>query len=271
MRIRTLVFGGALLSAFTTAAPLLAQRARGDWTDRCEQERRRARVCEIRESGVQVRGGGNGTLVLDGDQNDAVTVSGWSQDSIHVIARIQAQGDTRDEAQEIADRVKVVVTGTDIHAEGPSGSGVSWGVSFEVMVPIKSNLTVTTRNGPIAVEDVRGTIQLEAENGPISLYGVGGDVRARAENGPLHVELAGARWEGTGLDAQTVNGPVNLSIPANYSAHLETGTVNGPFDVDFPMMVTIRGQLNRISSDLGSGGAPVRVLTTNGPVQVRRG
>jgi DUF4097 and DUF4098 domain-containing protein YvlB len=151
------------------------------------------------------------------------------------------------------------------------GRSGAWGVSFEVRVPLKSNLEVTTRNGPIEVDNVTGTIRVEAENGPIALYGVGGDVRARAQNGPLHVELEGARWEGAGLDAQTVNGPVNLSIPENYSAHLETGTVNGPFDVDFPMTVTIRGRLNRVSTDLGSGGAPVRVITTNGPVQVRRG
>ena len=174
-------------------------------------------------------------------------------------------------APENARNIRIVVTGTDIHADGPSGRSASWGVSFEVMVPLKSNLEVTTRNGPIALENVTGKISLEAENGPIALYGVGGDVRARAQNGPLHVELAGARWDGTGLDAQTVNGPVDLSILTNYSAHLETGTLNGPFDVDFPMTVTIHGRLNRISTDLGSGGPSVRVLTTNGPVQVRKG
>jgi hypothetical protein len=64
---------------------------------------------------------------------------------------------------------------------------------------------------------------------------------------------------------------VNLDIPADYSARLETGTVNGPFDIDSPLTVTLQGRrYSRIHSVLGAGGAPVRAVTTNGPVQIRR-
>jgi hypothetical protein len=43
-------------------------------------------------------------------------------------------------------------------------------------------------------------------------------------------------------------------------------------DVAFPMTVTISGRVkDRISTTLGSGGPPVRVVTTNGPMTVRRG
>ena len=41
--------------------------------------------------------------------------------------------------------------------------------------------------------------------------------------------------------------------------------------VDFPMTVTIQGRLShRINTTLGSGGAPVRVVTTNGPLVIKR-
>jgi hypothetical protein len=64
---------------------------------------------------------------------------------------------------------------------------------------------------------------------------------------------------------------VTLAIPERYSAKLETGTVNGPMSVDFPMTVTIQGRLSQnLSTTLGSGGAPVRVVTTNGPLVIRR-
>jgi DUF4097 and DUF4098 domain-containing protein YvlB len=121
------------------------------------------------------------------------------------------------------------------------------------------------------VRGITGTMALSAHNGPVALHGVAGDVHARVRNGPLSVYLAGDRWEGTGLDAETVNGPVVLAIPENYSARLETGTVNGPMSVDFPMTVTIQGRLSqRLNTTLGSGGAPVRVVTTNGPLVIRR-
>ena len=112
---------------------------------------------------------------------------------------------------------------------------------------------------------------LTAYNGPISLTGVGGDVRARTTNGPLDIELVGARWEGAGLDAETTNGPVSLAIPDNYSAQLEFGTVNGPMTIGFPLTVTIQGKVGRrITTRLGAGGAPIRVVTTNGPVEIQR-
>ena len=130
-------------------------------------------------------------------------------------------------------------------------------------------LDLRTSNGPIAVNGVTGEIRLEAHNGPIALRGVGGSVHGRADNGPITVALEGDRWNGEGLDVETRNGPVTLTIPEGYNARLETGTVNGPMNIDIP--VTVQGRFPRqFTTDLGRGGAPVRVVTTNGPVTVRR-
>ncbi|MFN2570147.1 MAG: DUF4097 family beta strand repeat-containing protein, partial [Gemmatimonadales bacterium] len=121
------------------------------------------------------------------------------------------------------------------------------------------------------VDAVAGSMDLTTQNGPLSLSGVGGDVHARAQNGPLTIDLTGTRWEGTGLDAETQNGPADLRIPETYNAKIEFGTINGPMDVDFPITVTLNGRIrDRISTTLGSGGPPIRVVTTNGPMMVRR-
>jgi hypothetical protein len=115
-------------------------------------------------------------------------------------------------------------------------------------------------------------MELSAQNGPITLSGVGGDVHASTQNGPLHVRLTGVRWNGAGLNAETRNGPVQLAIPEDYNARLETGTVNGPMQSDFPLTVTLGGRESwrRLATTLGSGGPLVRVVTTNGPVTLKR-
>jgi DUF4097 and DUF4098 domain-containing protein YvlB len=113
-------------------------------------------------------------------------------------------------------------------------------------------------------------MELSVTNGPLSLTDLAGDVHARATNGPLAVRLSGSRWDGQGLDAETTNGPVTLSIPAGYNASLTTGTVNGPMNIDIP--VTVQGRFPRqFTTQLGTGGAPIRAVTTNGPIVVRRG
>jgi DUF4097 and DUF4098 domain-containing protein YvlB len=226
--------------------------------------------CEVRVVGL---GKGGGPISVDPGENGAIAVEGWDSDSIEVHARIQTEGTTVDEAVALAREVRVVTSGTTIGVDGPDVTRRrSWSVSFVVYAPRRSDLKLDTYNGPIAVRDVSGRMILTAYNGPVSLDHVGGDVRARTTNGPLEIELGGDRWEGGGgLDAETTNGPVSLAIPERYSARLEFGTVNGPMTVAFPLTVTIEGRVGkRIATTLGAGGALVRIVTTNGPVDIRR-
>jgi DUF4097 and DUF4098 domain-containing protein YvlB len=132
------------------------------------------------------------------------------------------------------------------------------------------DLDVQAVNGPVAVEGIHGHMTLRTENGPLQISGAGGDIEGRTTNGPLSVTLTGSRWQGHGLDVETTNGPVQLSIPDGYSAELTTGTDNGPMAGAF--VGASRGHRRRhVSMVLGSGGAPVRVITTNGPVSVNQG
>ena len=213
-------------------------------------------------------------LSVEPGMNGGVEIIGWNRDSIAVSARIHTQAGSRADAEAIAREIKIEASNGVIRATGgraPTGRHQGWSVSFIVMVPRRTNLTLSTENGPLSVSDVAGRMDLQTQNGPLSLSGVGGDVHASAQNGPLTVELLGTRWEGTGLDAETQNGPADLLIPDNYNAKIEFGTVNGPMDVGFPMTVTINGRVkDRISTTLGSGGPPVRVVTTNGPMTVRK-
>jgi DUF4097 and DUF4098 domain-containing protein YvlB len=255
-----------------SATTLLAQRqSTDDWLDQCRRGdwggHSRARFCEVRETGFKP----TGQVSIDPGANGGIDVSGWDRDSVAVTVKIQTQARTDDAARDLARQIRIAASGGTIRADGPSTSGrESWSVTFEVSVPRRSDVTAETVNGPISVDDVTGKMDLRAVNGPVHLDGVGGDVHARTTNGPLVVSLNGGRWDGAGLDGETRNGPVHLTLPADYSAHLETGTVNGPVSIDFP--ITIQGRFNgrRIETDLGGGGPTVRAVTTNGPLTVRR-
>jgi len=106
-------------------------------------------------------------------------------------------------------------------------------------------------------------------NGGIHLDGVGGQIEGATVNGGLHVALSGSAWQGEGLDVSTTNGGVHLEIPAGYNAHLETGTVNGGVHSDLPVTTGRRGRSGaRIDTDLGHGGRPLRLETTNGGLHI---
>ena len=74
---------------------------------------------------------------------------------------------------------------------------------------------------------------------------------------------------GRSLGLAAPNGSVKLVMPDGYNAHFEARTVNGGMHFDFP--VTVVGKIERdINTNLGNGGAPIRVQTTNGSVSLKR-
>ena len=280
MRSRTgyhpaLVLATLALVSIISGIPLAAQNETASdarWLDHCKDQSDdfdRARACDVR---VVHFGRSTGTVTVDGRQNGGIEIKGWDGDSVVAHILVEAQASTQAEAEDLVRQVHVETTGTPIHAEGPATSGhrTWWSVNYRIYVPRHTNLTLQTVNGPVSVTQVSGHMDLDAVNGPLDLDGVGGDVHARARNGPLDVTLVGARWDGTGLDAETQNGPVDLTLPSRYAAHLETGTVNGPMEINFPITVQGRIDPRHLSMDIGGGGPPVRVITTNGPVSVRQ-
>lgn len=248
-----------------------AQKSDADWLAQCkEQDGDRYRYCEVRPVTVPV----TGALRVDARPNGGVQVTGRDQANVAGSARIQIQADNEADARAIAGQIVIGTGSGALRADGPKSSdGRSWSVSFVLSAPRHIDLVIDALNGPVGIAGVTGQIKATTTNGPMSLSDLGGNVHARTTNGPLNISLAGTSWTGEGLDAETRNGPVSVTVPDGYSAQLEASTVNGPLHLGIP--VTIQGELpagrNRsIKAPIGSGGAPIRAVTTNGPVSINK-
>jgi DUF4097 and DUF4098 domain-containing protein YvlB len=253
-----------LLALFVLA--LLPASASAEWED-CDGYRRdrdwggEGRYCEIRELELAALP----RLAVDAGRNGGIVVEAWDDASIRVEARVSVWNVSEEEARQLAAAIRVGESGGVVSAEGDTDR--SWSVSYRIQAPRLTDLDLEAHNGGISVEGIEGVLRMRTQNGGLSLAALAGDVEASTANGGVHVELAGSSWEGDGLDVETRNGGVKLEIPEEYSAELETGTVNGRIRVDFP--ITVQGSIGKeIRATLGSGGAPVRVRTTNGGVTV---
>lgn len=258
------------LLLLATATPAFGQsRSAQRWLDDCRRGRfnddDREQYCDVREQTIPARA----RLRVDGRDNGGIDVIGEDRNDILVISKVQAQAGSESDAKNLADGIRIEV-GDEIRANGPSTRWrSSWSVSYEIHVPRKTNLDLTATNGGIGIENVDGAIDFETTNGGVSLAGLSGNVRGETSNGGVDVDLTGDRWAGDGLDVRTTNGGIELAIPADYSARLETGTVNGGMDIGFP--VTVQGRINRrLTTQLGNGGPLIRVTTTNGGVVLRK-
>jgi hypothetical protein len=257
----------AVLLTPGTGSLARAQGVQGDW---CEDQRwnsGRQGVCEVRQYTLAATGG---TLAVRGT-NGGIQVEGAPRGDVHVLARVVATAGSEARAREIAKAVTVTATLDRVEADGPRElpDGQWWSVSYRLAVPTAINLSLQTVNGGISVRGVESTIEFRTTNGGVKLAAVGGDVRGSTTNGGVDVELEGSAWSGGGLDVETRNGGVRLAIPEQYSARLEASTQNGGLRVDIPGVSRDRRD-RTVSADLGSGGAPIRVRTTNGGVRIAR-
>ena len=267
----------AAVTLLAAASPAHAQRNStdndADWMENCRSggwngDDDRGRACEVRQVPMRLDGR---SLQIDGRQNGSIRVRAWDGDSVRVIARLQANATSDDDARRLLADVRLIADGRGVRAEGPSGSRYreGWSASYVVWVPRRFDLSLEASNGALGVDGVNGRLELRTMNGSVALTDVGGDVRARTQNGSLNVSLSGRSWTGSGLDAETQNGSVRLAIPENYAAQLETGTVNGSIQTDFP--ITVQGRISRrLTLPLNGGGPSVRAITTNGTVRISR-
>jgi hypothetical protein len=185
--------------------------------------------------------------------------------------------------------VRPVVSGSSVGASGPQGS--PWVGYFLVRSPrgsrvalstrngpvradaFEGHLTVQTTNGPIALSQVRGTTTARAENGPIKMQGDGGRLSLVTQNGPIGVLLQGTRWQSGELEARAQNGPLSISVPAQYRSGVEIeSTGHGPWSCSGVAGCGSReGDAGGRRVVLGEGPTQIRVSTVNGPVKVRSG
>lgn len=223
---------------------------------------------ELREMPIAATGSVN----VDAGQNGGVSVKGEDRSDVLVRACVQTWATTEDAAKAAAANIKIATSGT-IKAENAADEK-GWSVSYQVLVPRATNTTLKAHNGGISITGVDGTAEFVTMNGGVHLSGVSGTVKGRTTNGGVNVSLSGGSWRGSGLDVQTTNGGVRIEMPSTYAAHVETSTVNGGFSSDIAALTVEKTDRERghrptkISTDLNGGGAPIRVVTINGGVQI---
>ena len=220
---------------------------------------------EVRETTLRA----GSLLNVDGGRNGGIKVRGEERGDVLVRACIQTAAVTDEAARALAKNIRIE-TSPNVRAEN-SSDDAHWAVSYEILVPRSTNLKLEAHNGGISINGVEGTMEFQTTNGGIHLSEVAGDVKGRTTNGGIHATLSGSGWKGNGLDLQTTNGGVHLEISENYAARIETATVNGGFKSDIAALNVERTERTRgvrINTELNGGGAPIRLITTNGGVKI---
>jgi hypothetical protein len=228
--------------------------------------------CEVRSFTAPLLGG---SFAVEGVTNGSIRVEAWSGSDVRVTARIHASNaGTPSRARELVDGVSLDSSGGGLRVSGPRSGFLSrgnWNVDLRIQLPEAAAARLSTTNGAIRVEGIRGGVDARTTNGTVTLAEVGGTVNARATNGNVSVAFSSAPGASRPdrIELRTTNGTVDLALPADASARVTARTTNGSVTSDFPL--DFEGQRrNRASGTIGDGSVAVTLQTTNGSVRIRR-
>jgi len=152
----------------------------------------RGQYCEIREATMPA----GGSLDVDGGVNGGISIKGANRSDILVRSKVQTYQEDEADSRRVASEIRVEAGSGRVRATGPTSERHGWGVSYEILVPARTDLVLRTHNGGISIVAVQGHMQFDAVNGGVSLMQLAGSVEGHTTNGGLHLELASDHWDG---------------------------------------------------------------------------
>jgi hypothetical protein len=229
-------------------------------------------------------------LEMTGMDRSVLQVRGWDRAEYSVEACKVAVASDRAAAEQVVRGISVSHSAGRFSSSGPNTDDVTWQVYFLVHAPKDANLSLETKNGPISVEGVSGNLNLRASNGPISVTdcagvmevhttngpisfnGGGGEAHLIAQNGPISLNLKGEVWNGTQVEARTVNGPLSVNMPDSFRTGIRLET-SGHSPVSCRASACAGAWTDTASNQHVlqlNGSDTIRISTNNGPVSINR-
>ena len=141
-------------------------------------------------------------------------------------------------------------------------------VDFAVRVPPGVTFEGRTVNGSVEADGLESNVRLRTVNGSIT-FSTTGWAEATTVNGAIHGTLGRADWPDD-VSFETVNGSITLALPADVNADFKAQTVNGRIRTDFPVTITGRVDLRRLSGTIGTGGRRLELSTVSGGIALER-
>jgi Putative adhesin len=209
----------------------------------------------------------NGRVSLD-NVNGNVEIAGWDRNEVQIDAEKKGRDQQRlDEAQiEVeagSDYVKIHTQYPHNHTNNNPAS-----VHYTLHVPQNAQLDhISLVNGALTVQKVMGEVDASLVNGKAHISDLSGETSISSVNGSIeanYASLSNVRE----IRLKSVNGSIELGLPASPNADVKASTVNGGIKSDFPL--TVQGSFagHNVTGTLGSGGTRIDLSNVNGSIHI---
>lgn len=142
-------------------------------------------------------------------------------------------------------------------------------VEYTVKLPAGVHFVPRTVNGSVTAVGLRSDVDASSVNGNVRIRTTG-LVHAKSVNGSIEAIMGSAAWNGS-LEFKTVNGSIDLTLPAGTNAEVHSSSMSGSLVSDFPLTVNDQVAGRKMDGRIGSGGPELRLSTVNGAISLHQG
>lgn len=141
-------------------------------------------------------------------------------------------------------------------------------VSYTLHVPAGARIErASSVNGDIIVHGMAGTVRASTVNGSIRGVKLAGTTEVNTVNGGVTLDQQ-ALPAGDRLQARTVNGGIEVRLPAGTDASLSASTVNGAIHSELALSNVTHRKRHKLEARIGAGGSAISLSTVNGAIRI---
>jgi hypothetical protein len=225
-----------------------------------------------------------GKIEISAGAPGSLTIIGWQKATVRMevekIIYYSSPEEGMAEIQKFPIRVKYGQTTASIRTAAAPRSNVEYNLTLYVPGD-KTDIKASITHGDFSIENVNGWVETTVvTEGSIEVKSMSGYFSATTPRGDIRAEMSGIRWRGLEFAALTRNGSASLKLPVTYSAALQLETRNGKILVDYPQQIVdgeavppdiiVRKTSQSLKASVGDGGAPLKLITYSGDVQLSK-
>jgi hypothetical protein len=192
----------------------------------------------------------------------SITIKGYSGKDVIIDAHMREDADDKESKNDRATagmhRIRNSASGLEVEEEHNVMSvRTGWPnhnpVQLVIQVPTRTALDLSvTNDGDIVVDSVDGDIVANNINGAITLNNVSGAVVAHALN--EDVKATFTRYSGKTMSFSSMNGTLDVTLPADTKANVKLQSDNGEVFSDFPVDMLAPTVNQTVQDDRSKGG-----------------
>jgi hypothetical protein len=225
-----------------------------------------------------------------------ISIKGYNGNEVIIDARMNDDQEEKEKEKERSGgmrRIRNTGSGLEVEEEHNvmtvrTGWPNNRAVHLKIQVPARTSLDLSvTNDGDIVVDSVDGDIVANNINGGVTLLNVSGAVVAHALNDDVKATFT--RFPGKPMSFSSLNGTLEVTLPADTKANIKLESDNGEVYSDFPVDMLAPSVNQTVQDDrqkggkyrlkiekamigrINGGGPELTFKTFNGDIKLHRG